>query len=214
MDLDRTYSYLGDEYGDGDEDVVGGGVGILFRGGGPGPDDARPQQAETFGGDFVADLEAFLARGSVPVVGGSWEDAAEEEEPTGGAGGSSGPSIASFVVGGGEPAASAVEEGDGPSASVVEGGGPSAASFVVGGDGPSAASFVVDRGAATGGGNFSPPTGGAESDPSGIEKFVVGGDERPPSEEEIPSVRVEPDEATGGTLEALLAHVGGAGVGE
>jgi len=163
MELSQAYDYLEREYEGGDDDS-GGGVGVLFRGGDPGPDDVRPLQAETFGGDFAADLEAFLARG-VPVVGGDWT----EDEPAGGAGAES-VSLASLVVGG----------NDTPSVK------------------PDISRLVTDV----------KPVSPSVETKGGVGSLVVGGDGPPPSEEEIESVTVE---ATGGTLEALLTHIGGEG---
>lgn len=72
-----AYSYLQGQYDGGGYDdfeelpkeVVLAGSALIKVGGG----DSRPHQAGDFGGDFVKDLEDFLS-GSVPVVGGSWEE--------------------------------------------------------------------------------------------------------------------------------------------
>jgi hypothetical protein len=109
--------YLGAQYD-------GGGVGGLVEGGGELGDDITAR-------DFTRDLEEFLARGAVPVVGGDWMDDASLEDD----------SVEADVRGGtleGLLAAIGGEAGDGESvivagADAVKTVGGTAAAFVTGG---------------------------------------------------------------------------------
>lgn len=184
-----AYSYLQGQYDGGGYDdfedlpkeTVLAGPALIKVGGG----DSRPHQAGDFGGDFVKDLEDFLS-GSVPVVGGSWEEdpGLADERPaetsaTGGAGGLEGliTRAGSKATGGGDCACGCGDAKTG--------------GCECGCCGPQRAEGL-------------PATTG------GLEDLIRPAESSMPGTGEVASVEVpRPATTTGGTLEALLVSIGG-----